>query len=197
MAKKVKNKIGRPKKGQVQINRNLVLDVAWDTIQNVGFSEFRLSTVAETLGIRTPSLYNHITDTEDIFREMKIRALRLLGDNLNEVLKQNQVRSKRISNFLQTYRRFAKEYPHLYPLVISSTEFDPELKRFGDRILQLCLDAFHFVNLDKETVHKIRIIRSFVHGFIDLEREGGFGRKESVDESFQKLTESLETGKLW
>ncbi|TGL75584.1 TetR/AcrR family transcriptional regulator [Leptospira jelokensis] len=197
MAKKIKNKIGRPKKGQIQINRTLVLDVAWDTIQKVGFSEFRLSALAETLGIRTPSLYNHITDTEDIFREIKMRSLKLLGDTLEEVLIQNQVRSKRISLFLQTYRRFAKEYPHLYPLVITSTEFDPELKSLGDRILQLCLDAFHLVNLDKESVHKIRIIRSFVHGFIDLEREGGFGRKESVEESFQKLTESLETGKLW
>lgn len=197
MAKKIKNKIGRPKKGQIQINRHLVLDVAWDMIQKVGFSEFRLSTLAETLGIRTPSLYNHISDTEDIFREMKIRTLRLLGDKLDEVLKLNQVRSKRISKFLITYRKFAKDYPHLYPLVIASTEFDPEIKSYGDRILQLCLDAFHLVNLDNETVHKIRIIRSFVHGFIDLEREGGFGRKESVDESFQKLTESLETGKLW
>ncbi|ABZ94824.1 TetR/AcrR family transcriptional regulator [Leptospira biflexa] len=197
MAKKIKSKLGRPKKGQTQINRSLVLDLAWDTIQKVGFSDFRLSTLAEVLGIRTPSLYNHVTDINDIFREMKKRALRLLGDRLEAVSKLTVGNSGRISQFLKTYRGFSKDFPHMYPLVIVSTELDPELKVLGDRILQLSLDAFQMANLDKENIHKIRIIRSFVHGFIDLEREGGFGRKESIEESFQKLTESLETGKLW
>ncbi|GBF41676.1 AcrR family transcriptional regulator [Leptospira ellinghausenii] len=197
MAKKIKNKIGRPKKGQTQISRSLILDLAWETIQNVGFSEFRLATVAEALGIRTPSLYNHVKDTEDIFWEIQKRALRLLGDRLEQNLKKSDPPKEWIPNFLKSYRSFAKEFPHMYPLVIVSTESDPELKLLGDRILQLCMFAFQFETLDKEMVHRIRIIRSLVHGFIDLEREGGFGRKQSVEESFLKLTESLETGKLW
>lgn len=197
MAKKVKNKIGRPKKGQTQINRTVVLDLAWEIIQKVGFSEFRLALLAEALKIRTPSLYNHVNDTDDIFYEMKKRSLVLLGDSLEVSLRNFEKNSKPIYQFLGTYREFAKQYPHMYPLTIVSTENDPELKTLGDRILQLCMDAFLFVQLDKETVHRIRIIRSLVHGFISLEQEGGFGRKESVEESFLKLTESLETGKLW
>ncbi|XDD45465.1 TetR/AcrR family transcriptional regulator [Leptospira sp. WS39.C2] len=197
MAKKIKNKIGRPKKGKSQINRNIVLDHAWETIQNVGFSDFRLAMVAESLGIRTPSLYNHVKDSEDIFAEIRKRALQLLGDTLEKNIKKTNSTKDRISNFLKSYRGFAKEFPHMYSLVIVSTESDPELKILGDRILELCMLAFQFEILDKEVVHRIRIIRSLVHGFIDLEREGGFGRKESVEESFLKLTESLETGKLW
>lgn len=197
MAKKVKNKIGRPKKGQTQINRTVVLDLAWEIIQKVGFSEFRLALLAEALKIRTPSLYNHVNDTDDIFYEMKKRSLVLLGDSLEVSLRNFEKNFKPIYQFLGAYREFAKQYPHMYPLTIVSTENDPELKTLGDRILQLCMDAFLFVQLDKETVHRIRIIRSLVHGFISLEQEGGFGRKESVEESFLKLTESLETGKLW
>lgn len=197
MAKKIKNKTGRPKKGQSQITRNVILDSAWEILQTVGFDDFRLSTLAESLGIRTPSLYNHVKDTEDIFREMRKKALQLLGERLKESIQSVSTKQKRISPFLKSYRGFAKDFPNMYPLVIVSTETDEELKRLGDQILQICLDAFPLGEWNEETVHRIRIIRSIVHGFIDLERAGGFGRKESVEESFTKLTESLETGKLW
>ncbi|MCW7482425.1 TetR/AcrR family transcriptional regulator [Leptospira kanakyensis] len=197
MAKKLKHKPGRPKKGQTQITRELVLDAAWDLIMEVGFSEFRLAGLAENLGIRTPSLYNHIQDLEDVRREMKRRSLVILGDKISLKLKHTNQGSERITEFLNTYRSFAKSHPHVYPLTIESTEFDPELKPLGDRILTICMEVFRFQTLDEVAVHRIRILRSLLHGFIVLEETGGFGRKESVEESFKKISESLESGRLW
>lgn len=197
MAKKIKHKPGRPKKGQNQITRESVLDLAWDLIMEQGFAEFRLASLAENLGIRTPSLYNHIRDLEDVRREMKRRSLQILGDRLSlESLNPNQGR-KRIPEFLNLYRSFAKSHPNMYPLTIESTESDLELKPLGDRILFLCMEVFGFQSLDETAVHRIRILRSLLHGFIVLEEAGGFGRTESIEDSFQKITESLESGRLW
>ncbi|MCG6153275.1 TetR/AcrR family transcriptional regulator [Leptospira bandrabouensis] len=197
MAKKIKHKPGRPKKGQNQITRESVLDLAWDLIMEQGFAEFRLAGLAENLGIRTPSLYNHIRDLEDVRREMKRRSLQILGDRLSlENLNPNQGR-KRIPEFLNLYRSFAKSHPNMYPLTIESTESDLELKPLGDRILFLCMEVFGFQSLDETAVHRIRILRSLLHGFIVLEEAGGFGRTESIEDSFQKITESLESGRLW
>ncbi|MCG6145700.1 TetR/AcrR family transcriptional regulator [Leptospira bandrabouensis] len=197
MAKKIKHKPGRPKKGQNQITRESVLDLAWDLIMEQGFAEFRLASLAENLGIRTPSLYNHIRDLEDVRREMKRRSLQILGDRLSlENLNPNQGR-KRIPEFLNLYRSFAKSHPNMYPLTIESTESDLELKPLGDRILFLCMEVFGFQSLDETAVHRIRILRSLLHGFIVLEEAGGFGRTESIEDSFQKITESLESGRLW
>ncbi|MGE8722091.1 TetR/AcrR family transcriptional regulator [Leptospira terpstrae] len=197
MAKKVKHKAGRPKKGQTQITRDMVLDRAWDLIAEEGWNEFRLSKLAESLGIRTPSLYNHIQDMEEIRREMKRRSMQMLGDRLSLKLKTSATGSERIFEFLNAYRSFAKSHPQFYPLTIESTELDPELKPLGDRFLDLCLEVFRFPVLDESAVHKIRILRSLLHGFIVLEEAGGFGRKESIEESFKKITESLESGRLW
>lgn len=197
MAKKIKHKPGRPKKGQTQITRDLVLDRAWDLITQEGWSEFRLAKLAEILGIRTPSLYNHIQDMEEIRREMKRRSMQLLGDRLYLKIKNQNSDENRISDFLNVYRSFAKTHPQFYPLTIESTELDPELKPLGDRFLDLCLEVFRFPVLDESAVHRIRILRSLLHGFIVLEEAGGFGRKESVEESFKKIIESLESGKLW
>ncbi|TGL40882.1 TetR/AcrR family transcriptional regulator [Leptospira perdikensis] len=197
MAKKIKHKPGRPKKGQTQITREFVLDAAWDLIMEVGFEEFRLSGLAENLGIRTPSLYNHIQDLEDVRREIKRKSLQVLGDKLSLKLKNVNQGNERILDFLNAYRSFAKSHPHVYPLTIESAEFDPELKPLGDRILSICMEVFRFQTLDEIAVHRIRILRSLLHGFIVLEAVGGFGRKESVEESFKKITESLESGRLW
>ncbi|TGL87256.1 TetR/AcrR family transcriptional regulator [Leptospira congkakensis] len=197
MAKKIKHKPGRPKKGQIQITREFVLDAAWDMIMELGFEEFRLAGLAEKLGIRTPSLYNHIQDIGDVRREIQRRALVVLGDRLSLKLKNLNSGSGPILEFINTYRSFAKSHPHIYPLTIESTEFDPELKPLGDRILNLCMEVFRFQTLDETAVHRIRILRSLLHGFIVLEEVGGFGRKESVEESFKKITESLESGRLW
>lgn len=197
MAKKLKHKPGRPKKGQTQITRDLVLDRAWDLIAEEGWNEFRLARLAENLGIRTPSLYNHIQDMEEVRREMKRRSLQILGDKLSLKLKSTVAGSERISEFVYAYRSFAVKYPEFYPLTIESTEFDPELKILGDRILTICMEVFRFPVLDEVAVHRIRILRSLLHGFIVLEAVGGFGRKESVEESFKKITESLESGRLW
>lgn len=197
MAKKIKHKPGRPKKGQTQITRDLVLDRAWDLIAEEGWNGFRLSQLAENLGIRTPSLYNHIQDMEEIRHEMKRRSMQLLGDRLSLKIKNQNSDENRISDFLNVYRSFAKTHPQFYPLIIESTELDPELKPQGDRILAICMEVFRFPTLDETAVHRIRILRSLLHGFIVLEEAGGFGRKESIEESFKKITESLESGRLW
>lgn len=197
MAKKVKHKPGRPKKGQSFATREQIFDSAWELIGEVGWTEFRLSQLAENLGIRTPSLYNHIQDLEEVRWEMKRRSLQMLGDRLSLKLKTSAMGSERIFEFLNAYRSFAKSHPQFYPLTIESTEFDPELKPLGDRILAVCLEVFRFPTLDETSVHRIRILRSLLHGFIVLEEAGGFGRKESIEESFKKITESLESGRLW
>ncbi|MCT8334932.1 TetR/AcrR family transcriptional regulator [Leptospira sp. 85282-16] len=197
MAKKIKHKHGRPKKGQIQITRQLVLDGAWDLIMEEGFAEFRLAGLAEKLGIRTPSLYNHIQDLEDVRREMKRRSLQILADSLSSKIRNSDQGSLVISQFLNAYRGFAKTHPHMYPLTIESTESDPELKPLGDRILMICMEVFRLESLDEMAVHRIRILRSLLHGFIVLEMVGGFGRKESIEDSFQKITESLVSGRLW
>lgn len=163
----------------------------------MGWTEFRLSQLAENLGIRTPSLYNHIQDLEEVRWEMKRRSLQMLGDRLSLKLKTSATGSERIFEFLNAYRSFAKSHPQFYPLTIESTEFDLELKPLGDRILAVCLEVFRFPTLDEASVHRIRILRSLLHGFIVLEEAGGFGRKESIEESFKKITESLESGRLW
>jgi hypothetical protein len=44
---------------------------------------------------------------------------------------------------------------------------------------------------EDRSVHAIRALRSALHGFVDLEVQGGFGLPEDVDESFALLVEGF------
>jgi hypothetical protein len=54
------------------------------------------------------------------------------------------------------------------------------------------LDGYGFTG--DAAIHAVRAVRSALHGFVSLEREGGFGIALSVDESFARLVQMLDAG---
>jgi Tetracyclin repressor-like, C-terminal domain len=43
-------------------------------------------------------------------------------------------------------------------------------------------------------IHAVRAIRSALHGFVSLEREGGFGLPIDIDDSYNNLVTMLAAG---
>ena len=46
----------------------------------------------------------------------------------------------------------------------------------------------------ERAIHAVRAIRSALHGFVSLEREGGFGLPVNVDDSYDILVAMLDAG---
>ena len=46
----------------------------------------------------------------------------------------------------------------------------------------------------EDAIHAVRAVRSALHGFVTLEREGGFGIPLSLDQSFATLVGMIEAG---
>ena len=46
----------------------------------------------------------------------------------------------------------------------------------------------------ESAIHAVRAIRSALHGFVTLEREGGFGLPVDIDDSFDRLVSMLDAG---
>jgi hypothetical protein len=47
---------------------------------------------------------------------------------------------------------------------------------------------------DDDTIHAIRALRSAMHGFVDLERVGGFAIDLPLDESYERMVAGLAAG---
>ena len=72
---------------------------------------------------------------------------------------------------------------------------DEELLAAGFRaveVLVAVLGAWGFTG--DEALHRVRVVRSALHGFVSLEAEGGFGLALSVDESFELMVQMLLAG---
>jgi hypothetical protein len=72
---------------------------------------------------------------------------------------------------------------------------DAELVAAGSRTVEVIvavLSAWGFTG--DEVLHRVRVVRSALHGFISIEAEGGFGLALSIDESFELVLQTLIAG---
>ena len=172
-----------------------VIDVAADLADRDGYVNLTLGKVAAALGVRTPSLYNHLDGLDDLRRRLAVRALTMLGDALQRAAV-GRTSEDAVRSIAVAYRRFAHAHPGLYATTVPTTEgADEAIQQAGDATLRTVLAAISGYGLrEEEAIHATRSVRSAVHGFVALELAGGFGLPQDVDASFEWLTELLATG---
>jgi AcrR family transcriptional regulator len=172
-----------------------IVEVAAELIDRDGYAQLGLGKVAAELGVRTPSLYNHIDGLDELRRRLTVRALTVLGAQLQRaavgLTAEDAVRA-----IAGAYRRFAREHPGLYATTVPSIEgADAEVQRVGAEVMGTVLAALSGFGLDDDAaIHAARSLRSAVHGFVSLELAGGFGIPVDIDASFAWLTDLLAEG---
>lgn len=168
------------------IDRERVLSAAAEIANRRGLDALTLAELAARLRIKPPSLYNHVAGLEGLRRELKLRALRLLGAAIAHAAI-GRSGDPAVHALADAYRGFAKDYPGLYPLVVGAlSKQDRETIAASEEIVAVCLAVMSGYGLDRdESIHAIRTIRSLVHGFVVMESAGGFGIPVRVDASFR------------
>jgi AcrR family transcriptional regulator len=171
-----------------RITEDRLIDEAIAIIDRDGLGELTVGTLADALGIRAPSLYNHVAGIDDIRRQVAITAVNRLGDVLTDAAMGRRGEDALFA-LCHAYRTFALRNPDLYTLTVAPAPgrddvFDQHAWR-ALRPLYAVLAACGFE--EAEAIHTSRLIRASLHGFVTLELAGTFGLPESVDESFDQL----------
>lgn len=167
------------------LNADLVLQAALDIADKQGINAVTLSSVALKLGIRPPSLYNHVSGLDELRRMIATYALDQLYVRIvatTEGLSGDEA----IRAFASSYINYAFEHPGLYEgAQITADQRDHEVTRAGGAIVDLALQLLsHYSLNEKEALYAVRGLRSLVHGFASLERLGGFGLPLDLLDSF-------------
>ncbi|HET9912054.1 MAG TPA: WHG domain-containing protein [Anaerolineales bacterium] len=186
------------RKKHIRLDKRAVLQAAVDLINAEGIASLTLSRLAEELGIRSPSLYNHVDGLPGLQRELAVINARLIADRLSEAAI-GKSGAELFMSVAQAFRNYVKEYPGLYmsSLRASGTQSAPDenLVREEERSLKVGLAVMASLGLqDEDAIHALRAFRSMVHGFATLEVAGGFGLPQDCDESFRRFVEALTTG---
>jgi AcrR family transcriptional regulator len=160
-----------------------------------GLAEITLARVAQNLGVRAPSLYNHVEGLPGLLAQITLVSLGELTDAMRDAAV-GRSGEDALRSVARAYRGYAQEHPGRYAATIRAPgPDDTELVAAGWRAVEVIvavLGAWGFTG--DEALHWVRVVRSALHGFISIEAEGGFGLALSLDESFELLLQTLVAG---
>ncbi len=169
-----------------------VIEAAASLVDERGQEGLTLAELAKRLGVRSPSLYNHVDGLDGLLRELRLRALTDLGRALERATVGRSSRDA-LAALSHAYRAYVREHPGLYGLTVRSTEVQGAREReAGEAVVEVVFAVLRGYGLEGEdAVHATRYLRSTLHGFAVLELAGGFGLEQPVEESLDVAVQLL------
>ncbi|MBB6671779.1 TetR/AcrR family transcriptional regulator [Cohnella nanjingensis] len=160
-----------------------------------GLEAVTLASLAQKLQIRSPSLYNHVNGLPDLRRQLALSGLEQMTEQFTCAL-EDKTGGDSVRAFSYAYLAFARAHPGLYEAVQRAPEPDDrQLQEAGGRVVQMAVNALEGYGLRGDTaLHAVRGIRSVLHGFVSLERQGGFGLPLDLDVTFRLLLDTFLEG---
>jgi AcrR family transcriptional regulator len=168
------------------LSPDAVTEAAAALADEIGFDRLSMGLVAERLGVKTPSLYNHVANLADLGHRIAVLAAVELGDALRDA-SQGRAGGDALVAVAGAMRDYVKQHPGRYAAGnrVPPTGPDDPLTIASGRMLAPLAAVLRGYGLDPEQdVHALRMLRSALHGFATLEVEGGFRFTTDVDESF-------------
>jgi AcrR family transcriptional regulator len=175
-----------------------VVDAAATIADRDGLEAASLRAVADELGIKTPSLYNHVAGLAGLRRELALFAARQMTE-LAENAAGDYTPEDIIRRTAHDYRRFALDHRGLYRAMLPAPKpgEDEELyEALAAPVSFLAATLIAAGVAPERTIHLIRALRAVVHGFVDLEMNDGFGMPEDIDTSFDSAIDVVIAGVL-
>lgn len=172
-----------------RLNRERVIAQAAQMADEAGdAAAVSLTALAQALQIRTPSLYNHVANLEDLHTGLAVYGLRQMIAELQQAT-QGMVGREAVWAAAVAYRRFAHSHPGLYPLTIRAPELEQtELAALAQTLLQMLLLILASLGIQgDDAIHAIRGLRAILHGFTSLEAAEGYKMALDREESFRRL----------
>jgi AcrR family transcriptional regulator len=182
--------------GRAGLTRTAVVAAAAAIADDRGMEAVTLANLADDLGVRTPSLYNHIAGLTDLRQELALFALRDLAARIQEATAETP-EAEGLFAFARAYRAYAREHPGLYSAIArgAGPADDPVLAAASEDLVELALGMLpeNLGNKD-DRLHAVRGLRSLVHGFVSIEAIGGFGLDLDTDQSFARAIQTFAAG---
>lgn len=173
-----------------------IVDVAAVLADRDGLAAASLTAVAEELGIKTPSLYNHVKGVAGLRRLLAMRGSQVLLEEFRLATEGLQG-AEALRAIAVADRRFALEHPGLYDSFLPAPRPGEDDELYDSLAEPVFLVAHVFLDMgiaQDHAIHLIRALRALLHGFLDLEKAQGFGLPVDIDESFEAAVELIVKG---
>jgi AcrR family transcriptional regulator len=170
-----------------------VISEAAELVDEVGWDQLTLASVADRLGVRLPSLYKHIGSLDDLRRGIGLLALAELRDVLASAAI-GRSGPDALREVALAYAAYARAHPGRYASTIAApSPGEQERAELAGRVLEVVFAVLAGYGLvGDDAVHATRVMRAALHGFVTLEASGGFGMPQDIAVSFEYLIGTLD-----
>ena len=164
----------------------------------VGLAGLTMGLLAERLGVRAPSLYKHVANSDDLTRRIAAVALAEAADAIGTAT-QGRAGRDALAAAARAFRDYVITHPGRYAATIGieATGPDDPMAAAGVQALSAFTAVLRSYGVGPQDMdHALRALRSAFHGFATLQSVGGFQWSADVDESFEWLITFLDRGLL-
>ena len=175
--------------GRPGLNRAAVIAAAADLADELGFDAVTISVLARHLGVRSPTLYSHVTGATDLRTAVTAYVLDELADATGAAMAAGEGRDLLVP-FADAIRDFARRSPGRYdattrqriPLEREADSGPPSVDdaiAAGRRNADLALAVVRSYDIDKTNeTYAVRLMSSLIHGYVTLEPAGSFAHSD-------------------
>lgn len=152
------------------LSRQAVSEAAYEIVLHEGFRQLSISNLANHLGIKPASLYNHIISLEDVTTEAGIAISRQLTEVLRHAAA-GKTGPESLRALANAYRSFFQQKPYLYDCFSTVAGFDdPRVDKERVLLDQTFNHSLQTCGLEwQETIHFRRLFKSILNGFVTQE----------------------------
>lgn len=170
---------------RTKLDKSVILDTAARMADKEGIANITLKSLAEKLGVKSPSLYKHISGLDELNKELMLYGWNLLE---KEMIKAaiGKAKDDAIIALSYTYRNFVALHRGLFEAMqwYNMYQTDEHLQATEGLVSVIfqVLDAYDL--LEEQKVHIVRMLRGFLQGFSAIESHNGFGNSLSMEDTF-------------
>lgn len=174
--------------------RTLVLAAA-ELADEQGVEEVTLAALAAKLGVRSPSLYNHVNGLKGLRTLLAIYGLEELQTAMEASL-EGVSGDAAVHAMSRAYVEFARQHPGLYETTLRAPEAgNTALEKASEQILSLIISVLGGYELGETgELHAVRGLRSILHGFASLKNQGAFGMPLDLEDTLTRLINTYLAG---
>jgi AcrR family transcriptional regulator len=174
------------------VRKQDVIDVAAELLARRGsVDELPLRDVADELGVRTQSLYAHVDGVDGLRRELALRGLRQMTEQVSDAAI-GRSGGAAVDGIIRAWLAFAAESPGLYNAAVRPPGDDDELSAAmtaAMKPLRLVLQSYGLD--DASATHWHRLIFAAVHGFATLRRDGNLTLPAPPDDTVELMIDTF------
>jgi AcrR family transcriptional regulator len=164
-----------------RVDRQTIVKTAHDMIESDGLDQVSLNRLAETLGIKAPSLYHHVQNKSDLLQAVNALTMYDMVNQMSAaVAAAKGDRQARVRALAQSYRDYAQAHPVVYKLLYADYSDNPPVAEVAPPLQSALVELAG----PEWSLDALRGLWALLHGFVVLELAGYFKPGESADMSW-------------